>query len=144
MLDDMMLLYNYSVLPCFKCIFQSYISGFSISWYWYRYHVTLCIGHLHPTTAYRTDLGCAFLLCWVSLCVPFINSLMDYFIMLIVTIIGILWPLFLFWTVRLGFLRQKYPWFCKSAPPWIFPLLVIPLDFWLSMLPSDSFMSCHV
>ena len=39
--------YCYSFLLGFKCIFQVYSSGFSLLWYGYRYHVTLCICHLH-------------------------------------------------------------------------------------------------
>ena len=49
-----MIRYCYSFLPGFKCIFQKYSSGFSISQYGYKCHVTLCIGQLHPITVYMT------------------------------------------------------------------------------------------
>ena len=43
----------YSFLLGFNCIFQLYSSGFSILYCGHRYHVTLCIGQLHPITAYH-------------------------------------------------------------------------------------------
>ena len=49
-----MILYCYSFLLGFKCIFQLYSSGFSQSKYGYRYHVTLCSGQLHPIAVYKT------------------------------------------------------------------------------------------
>ena len=85
-----MLWYSYSFLPGFKCIFQLYSSRFYISWYGYRYHVTLCIGQLHPITVYKTVFVCALFWCWVSSCIPFTNSLIEfYFIKIIGTVIGI-------------------------------------------------------
>ena len=60
-----MIRYCYSSLLDFKCISKSYSSGFSILWYGYRYHVTLCINQLHPITVYRTGLGCALFWCTV-------------------------------------------------------------------------------
>ena len=42
----LMIRYCSSFLLGFECIFQLYSSGFSISKYGYRYHVTLCIGQL--------------------------------------------------------------------------------------------------
>ena len=48
--------YCYSFLVGFKCTFQLYSSGFFMLWYGYKYHVTLCIGQLHPITVSRTVL----------------------------------------------------------------------------------------
>ena len=52
--------------------------------------MTLSLGRLHHIIFYRTVLGCALFWCWVSLCVPFTNSLIQvYFITIVVIIIGI-------------------------------------------------------
>ena len=67
MLVYWMIWYCYCFLSGFKCTFQLYSSVFSISWYRYRYHVTLYIGQQHPITVYRTVFGCALFWCWVSL-----------------------------------------------------------------------------
>ena len=64
--------------------------------------------------------------------------------MIVVTIIGILWSLFLFWNTRLSFLKQCS---CGSAnahlhgcfSPWTFHL-----NIGLNMLPSDVLMLCVV
>ena len=56
-------------LSGFKCSFQLYNSGFCISWYGYRYHMTLCIGQLHPITVCRTVVWvCAVLVLSVIMC----------------------------------------------------------------------------
>ena len=57
MLVCWMIWYCYYFLFGFKCTFQLYSSVFFISWYGYKYHVTLCIGQLHPITFYRNGFG---------------------------------------------------------------------------------------
>ena len=81
--------YWYSSLLGFNCTFQLYSSWFSLLKYWYRYHVTLCIGQLHPITFYKLFFWYALFWCSVSLCVPFINSFIAcYSKMMFVTVIG--------------------------------------------------------
>ena len=93
-----MIWYCYSFLFGFKCTFQLYTSGFSISWYGYRYHVTLSIGELHPTTVYRTVFGCELFCSWVSSCVPFTISLIQFhFILIFITVIVSTATLFILW-----------------------------------------------
>ena len=94
MLVCWMIWYCYCFQSGFKCTFQLYSSVFSMSWYGYRYHVTLCIGQQHSITVYRTGLGCALLWVWVSLGAPATIPLIELyfimiFIMIVVTIIGI-------------------------------------------------------
>ena len=89
---------------------------------------------------------CALLWCWVSLCAPFTISLIEFyfimiFIMIVVTIIGILWPFFSFLNYMFRLSGTKF-WFCKSAVPWMFPTWIFSLNIELNMLPLDSFMSC--
>ena len=85
-----MIWYCYSVLLGFKCIFQLYRSRLSVSWYGYGYHVTLCNGQFRPITVCRSGFWFCAVRCWVSLCVPFTNSLIGcYFITMAATIIGI-------------------------------------------------------
>ena len=74
---------------------------------------------------------CALFWCWVSLCVPFINSLTEfYFIMLAVTTIGLVWPLFLFWNTRLGVLKQNSSGSTNAQLPG-FPSLDISFEYWI-------------
>ena len=81
--------YCYSLLIGFKYIYQLYSSRYSILWYGYRYHMTLCIGQLDPITVYRTGVWCALFLCWMSKCALFTNSpIMCHLIMMAATIIG--------------------------------------------------------
>ena len=54
-----------------------------------------------PIIVYMTGFGCALFWCWVSLGAPFTISLIEFyfitiFIMIVVTIIGILWSFFTF------------------------------------------------
>ena len=59
-----------------------------------------------PSHSIGLVFGCGLFRYWVSLCVLFTNSLIEfYFIMRVVIIIGILWPLLLFWNTCLGFLN---------------------------------------
>ena len=90
-----------------------------------------------PARSLGLVFGCALFWCWVSLCVPFTNFMVEWhFIMMGATIIGILW---LFWTTQLGFL-----WLCSSGSthlhgcfcPWTFSL-----NSGFNMLPSDDFVS---
>ena len=117
MLVCWMIWYCYSFQLGLKSIFQVYSSGFSISWYGSRYHVTLY-------TVYRTGFCVCIILVFCALKCSFSNSFIEfYFIVIVVTIVVILWPLFSFWTT--------------CFRPWTFPLNVK-----LNMLPSDSFVSC--
>ena len=67
------------------------------------YHVTLCIGQLHPIIVYRIVFGYALFWCWVSLFVPFVIPMIKFYY-IVVTFIDILLPFFLFWTTHLDFL----------------------------------------
>ena len=101
------------------------------------------------TLSHSTALlfGCALFWCWVSLGAPFTISLIKFYfimilIMIVVTIIGILWPFFTFWTTCLGFL-----WLCSSCSanaqlPGCFRPRTFSLNVGLNMLHSDSFMPC--
>ena len=69
---------------------------------------------------------------WVLLCVPFTNSLTEfYFTVIAVTIIGSSMAILfiLNYTFRLSV--TNWFWFCKCAPPWIFPQLDIPFECWI-------------
>ena len=81
-----------------------------------------------PSQSIGLVLGCALLWCWVSLCVPFIKSLIEYFIILVVTIIGIIMVIILIPTYRLRLSESKRFWVCKCAPPWMFPPLYITFE----------------
>ena len=108
-----------------------YSSGFSVLWYEYRYHVPLCIGQLHTNTVYRTGFwgGCfshvechyVYLLLILDR-VLFHHNNCDYY-----------WDLygqaFFNYTLSLSLTRQFS--FCKCAPPWMFPPLDIPFEYWI-------------
>ena len=88
--------YLYHFLVGFKCIFQLYISVSSILWYGYRYHMDIhTVWHCAllsctPSPSIGLVFGCALSWCSVSLCVPYINSLVEWhFIIMFATIIGI-------------------------------------------------------
>ena len=87
-----------------------------------------------PSQSMGLFWGCALFWCWVSLCVPLTNSLIEfYFIMMIVTIIGILKPSVL----RSSGSANAYHPGCFR--PWTFPL-----NIGLAMLHWNSLMSCLV
>ena len=98
-----MIWYCYSFLFGFKCAFQLHSSGFPISWYGYKYHVTLSIGELLSITVYRAVFWvCAVLVLSVnmsSFCYLFDRVLFHHgFIMIVWLLLGFLWPFFSFWT----------------------------------------------
>ena len=112
-----MMWYCYSSLFGFKCLFQLYSSGFSIS-YVYRCHVTFCVGQLHPVTIYRAvffyvrclGVGCHCMLLLLFLDrVLFHHDICDYY--------------------RLSVI--KLFWFCKYATPWMFSPLDILFEYWI-------------
>ena len=120
----------------FNCIFQLYISGFSVLLHGSRYHVTLCIGQFHPITVYRTGFGVSALLLLSVVIYSFYKSLIEcFFVTMVATIIEILWSLYSLWTTHLGFLKLSNS---GSAPPWLF----LTLNIGLNMLLSDSL--CYV
>ena len=88
---------------------------------------------------------CALFWCWVSLCVLYSDSMIElYFIMIVVTVVGILWPFFLFCPVTWSFVDKRsgltmYFWFCKCAPPWVFPPLDIPFEYWIELVAVGLF-----
>ena len=114
-----------------------YNSRFSIVWYRYGYHVTLCIGRLQPIIVYRACFGvCAVLVLSVILC-PFNNSLMGcYFFMMVVPITGIFMTtiLILIYIYRLSITKQF--WFCRCAPPWTFLSLGILFEYLIEHVTS--------
>ena len=83
--------------------------------------------------------GCALFWCWVSLCVPFTNSLTACYSIIIQLLLGCLCPrlfilFYTFWLSETSFATTQLPvCFC----PRIFSLNIV-----LYMIPSDSFMSC--
>ena len=96
---------------------------------------------------YRTGFGFALFWCWVSLCVPFTISLLEFyfvmiFIMIVMTIVGIFMAnLFILnGTFRLSELRSSGS--ANAQLPGCFRPCTCPLNIELNMLPSDSLMSC--
>ena len=76
-------------------------------------------------------------------CIWLIESLVEFHLIAVVVIIaGILMPLFLFWTTRLGFLGRSSSGSADVHLPGCFRPWTFPLNIGLNMLPSDSFMSC--
>ena len=125
-----MIWYCYSFPLGFKCICQLYSSGFSISWYIYRYHETLCNGQLHLITVYRTGFRVCVVLVLNAIMCSFTNSLIEfYFIMVTVTIIGIFIAIILIlnYTLRLSITKKFY----KCAPPWIFPSMDTTFEYYI-------------
>ena len=121
----------------FNCIFQLYCLWFPLLWYGHRYHMTLWIGQLHPTSLQdcfldvcRFGVGChyAFLLliprklaiqsCWLRL-------LSRCYV-----------RCYVFWFTHLGFLKPGS--FCSATTY----LQGVSLNMRLNLLPSDSIMSC--
>ena len=79
----------------------------------------------------------------VSLCVPFTNSLTEfYFIMIVAAIIGIFMTIILFWNTCLGFLKLSISALANAHLPGCFRPWTFPLNIGLNMLPSDSLLSC--
>ena len=76
-------------------------------------------------------LGCVLFWCWVSLCVPFTNPLIEcYFFMMIATIIWIFFMailLIVIYTSGLSVTR----WFCRYAFYWMFLSLDILFEYWI-------------
>ena len=134
-----MISYHYSWLLGFKCIFQLYTSGLSISYYGHRYHAILSISQLHPITVFRTAFGVfALFRCWGSLCVPVTNSLIEfYFIRIAITIIWIFMAIIfiLICTFRLSLKSDS----ANAHVPGRFRLWTFALNIGLMMLHSDSF-----
>ena len=97
--------YCYSFRHGFKCIFQLY-SNFRI------------YGNLDISCMYHCALiiGCAFFWCWVSWCIPFTNSSIEfYLIMIVVPIIAILGLFFSILNHTFSPFVSKLFWFCKNA-----------------------------
>ena len=70
--------------------------------------------------------------CWVSLCIPFTRSLIEfYFIMIVVTIIDIFIAIIVILNYTLRLSVTKYFWLCKCAPPGMFPPVDIPFEHWI-------------
>ena len=136
--------YFYHFLIGFKCIFQLYISVSSILWYGYRYHMDIhtmwhcALVSCTPSPSIGLVFGCALSWCSVSLCVPFINSLVEWhFIIMVAIIIGIFMGIL---NSTVGFLwlgsfgsTHLHGCFC----PWTFSL-----NSGFDKLPSDYFVSC--
>ena len=77
-----------------------------------------------PITVNRTVFGCTLLWGWV-LCVRFTNSIIEYyFIMMVTTITGILYPSYSFWILYIGFPNLSSSDFATTPPTWMF----LPMD----------------
>ena len=80
--------------------------------------------------------------CWVSLCVPITNSLIEiYFIMIVVTIIENFIFHFIIYILNYMFrfsVTEQF-WFGKCAPPWMFPPLDIAFEYWIEHVTFGHF-----
>ena len=91
---------------------------------------------------------CALLLSWVSLCVHFFHSLIEFyfimiFIMIVVTVDGICMVVFVScWTTRLDFLYLTSSCFANAQLPGCFDPCTFSLNIGSNILPSVSYMSC--
>ena len=136
MLVYWMIWYCYCFLSGFKCTFQLYSSVFSISWYGFRYYVTLYIGQQHPITVYSTG----FVVC-VVLVLNVIRCSTYYYLDRILFHHDIHhdsydyhWdfcghPLLIELPFRLSVTKRF--WFCKCTTPWMFLPLDILLEYWI-------------
>ena len=93
--------------------------------------MTVCIGQLHHITVYRAGFWvCVVLVLGViSLCVPFANSLIEFcFIMIFVTIVGILWPLF--FQLQVSAFCNEVFLVLQMHTSLMFPPLYISFEYW--------------
>ena len=120
-------------VPYFNCIVQySLYHNTDIGTMWY---CTL------PITVCWNGFGCALFWRWVSWGASVIISLIE-FIMIVVTIIGLLMAIQYFWNYILGFLLLSSSGSANAQLPGCFCPCTLPLNIGLNMLPSNSFMSC--
>ena len=96
--------YTFVILSCldsnvyFICIFQG-----CIYYHMEIYTMRPCaLVSCAPSQSIGLVLGCALFWCWVSLCVLFTNSLLEFYWLRL--LLACLWPFYSFWTTRLGFL----------------------------------------
>ena len=113
-------------------VYFNYIVHDSIH-YGYRYHMTLCIGQLHPIMVYRTVLGCVLLWYWILLVLFIIPFIAFYFIAMVASVVGILLPVHSFWITHLGFRKLGITGSATTTH--------LPLNIGLNVLLWDSFMS---
>ena len=121
----------------FQCILQcSLYHNIDIGTKWHCALVSCT-----PSQSMGLVLGCGLFWHWVSWCVPFTNSLIEFYFIMMVVIIIVIFMAILFilnYTFRLfvstsGSANVHLPGFLH---PWTFSL-----NIGLNMLPSDSFMS---
>ena len=108
---------------------------FFISWYGYRYHLTLCTGQRHTITVYRTVLGCVLLWCWLSTGAPVTVSLIEWYFHhdfhdYSYDCYGFLWPFFLLLKLHFRLSQTKLFSFCKCTALCMFPPLYILFEYW--------------
>ena len=88
-----------------------------------------------PSQTVRLFFWCALSWRWVSLCVPFTNSLIEgYFIMVVATIVGMLCPFYLLWPTHLGFLKLGSSDYATTHLPGCFCPWTFFLNIGLDML----------
>ena len=76
--------------------------------------------------------GCALFWCWASLCVPFTNSMTEfYFIMMVVIIIGNFMAILLIYNYTFWLSVTKKSRFCKCGPAWIVTSQDIRFECWI-------------
>ena len=81
---------------------------------------------------YTTMLPKKGVLCFVSSCVPFTNSLLEcYFIMMVATMTRIYMTILLTLIYTLMISVTNYFWFCRYAPLWMFLSLDIFFEYWI-------------
>ena len=129
----------------------------SILYYDFMAHCTLCydmdIGTMWhcalascvTSQSFGLVYGRALFLYWVSICVPFTNSLATgYSIMVLAIIIRMFMSMALVLIYIFRFYWIMSLSFCNYAPPRMFLLLEILFEYWIEhgMLPSGSFLSC--
>ena len=140
MLDDVIQLFILSCLVsnvCFNSIVQgSLYQTMDIDTMWHCALVSRT-----PSQSVGLVLRWALFSCWVSFCVPFTNSLMKfYYILIVLTIIGILMAIlfYFYYMFRHSVLHSSANVHLNGCFwPWTFPS-----NIGLNMSPSDSFGSC--
>ena len=96
-----------------------------------------------PSRSIGLFYGCALVWFWVPLGAPVTISLIYfYFIMIVVTIIGIFLPIHYFSNYTLGILYLSSAGSANAQLPGCFRSWTFSLNIGLNMSPMDAFMSC--
>ena len=101
-----------------------------------------------PQQSKELLFGCPLFWCWESFCIPFTISVIGFyfiiiFIMIVVTIIGILMAILSFWTAYLGFMELSSSGPANAQLPGLIRPWTFSLNIGLNMLSSNAFMSFY-